>query len=199
MAKPRPLGGVMLLLVDSQVLLPCKPLSAALAGEGPLARVDALMRLQVSRLGEAFPTLGTPVRPLARVDAHVRLQAPRRCEAFAAAAADEAPIPAGLVLVQGPRPGAPQAQHRRAVPHIQAPVQQPTGDGRRALLGPRGAQVHLCVQALGGTSSGTPQEECRCWRPPSAAGVKLQAAPVPGRRRPGLRLPGGSSLRVVPH
>lgn len=36
------------LLVDPQVLLPSEPLPAPLAGEGPLARVDALVRLQVA-------------------------------------------------------------------------------------------------------------------------------------------------------
>lgn len=108
--KLRPLRRVVLLLVDPQVLLPCEPLATVLAGEGPLARVDALVGLQVARLGEAFPTLGAAVGTLARVDAHVRLQAPGRREALPTAAADKAPSPAGLVVVQGTRPGASQDQ-----------------------------------------------------------------------------------------
>lgn len=100
-------------LMDPQVLLPGEPLPAVLAGERPLSGVDALVRLQVSRLREALPALSAAVRPLARVDAHVRLQAPRRREAFAAVAADEAPVPAVPVQVQGVQSGASQAQGQR--------------------------------------------------------------------------------------
>lgn len=63
--------GVVLLLVDPEVLLPRKPLSAERAGKGPLARVHALMRLEVSRLREALAALRAAVGPLARVHAHV--------------------------------------------------------------------------------------------------------------------------------
>lgn len=44
----------------------------------PLARVNAQVRLQVSRLGELLAALLTAERPLARVDAHVDLQVLRR-------------------------------------------------------------------------------------------------------------------------
>lgn len=96
--------------MDPQVLLPSKSLPAVLAGERSLSSVDALVRLQVSRLREAFPALSAAIRPLTCVDAHVGLQAPRRREALPTVAADEAPVPAVPVQVQGIQSGSTEAE-----------------------------------------------------------------------------------------
>ena len=100
------LGRVVFLLMDPEVLLPGESFPTVLAGERPLSGVDALVRLQVTRLREALPALSTAERPLARVDANVRLQAPGRREAFPAVAADEASVPAVPVQVQRVQSGA---------------------------------------------------------------------------------------------
>lgn len=113
------LTGVVFLLMYPQVLLPGESFAAVLAGKWPLAGVDALVRLQVTRLREAFPTLSAAVRPLAGVHAYVRLQAPRGREAFAAVGADEASLPAVSVQVQRFHFGGAEAQRQREAGGVQ--------------------------------------------------------------------------------
>lgn len=132
--------------MDPQVLLPGEPLPAVLAGEGPLPGVHALVRLQVPRLREALAALAAAVRALARVHAHVCLQAAGRGEALPAVAADEAPaVPAEPAQLQRVQPG-PRVGRRRAV--------------REALIGPRGAEVKVCVvgEAAAPSQLGAKQE-----------------------------------------
>lgn len=137
--------------MDPQVLLPSESLPTVLAGERALSSVDALVRLQVSRLREALPALSAAIRPLARVDAYVGLQAPRRREALPAVAADEAPVPAVPVQVQRVQSGSTEAERQGDTCRVQVWnfVQDPMGDGQhagQALVGPRGAQIQLCVE-----------------------------------------------------
>lgn len=100
---------MVLLLMDPQVLLPGKSLPTVFAGERPLTGMDALVRLQVSRLREALPALSAAVRPLTGVHSDVRLQASRRREAFPTVAADEASVPAVPVQIQRVQSGATEA------------------------------------------------------------------------------------------
>lgn len=140
--------------MDPQVLLPGESFPTVLAGEGPLSGVDALMRLQVSRLREALPTLRAAVRPLARVNAHVGLQAPGRGEALPAVAADEAPVPAVPVQVQRVQSGSTEAERYGETCRVQVWnfFQDPVRDGQHAWqapVGPRGAQIQLRVEGEG--------------------------------------------------
>lgn len=148
--------GVVLLLVNSQILFPGKPLSAELAGKRPLPRVHALVGLQVPRLREAFPALGTAERPLPRVHPDVRLQPPRRREVFPAVRAAESPVAAEPVQVQLGRAQADEGEG------VQVPVRPGSrwnrGNGARAVAGPCAARGRV-IRGVGVERRGRAQGE----------------------------------------
>lgn len=82
--------GVTLLHVQLQAVPDDEAARAHPAGVGPLARMDAAVGLEVGRLGELLPTLLTAEGPLARVEAHVDLQVLGGCVGPVADGAEEA-------------------------------------------------------------------------------------------------------------
>lgn len=170
--------------MDPQVLFPSESFPTMLAGERPLSRVHALVRLQVSRLREALSALSAAVRPLARVHAHVRVQTPRRREALPAVAAEEAPVPAVPVQVQGVQSGSGQTQSHGERRGVQVrdlvqecgPVRERHHAGQ-ALIGPGGAGVQLCVV-------GERADERRRLLQLRGAGQRDGTDPGPQRERP---------------